>query len=63
VRLTLRYGQRDDTPSWLNALLLAEKGWGHPEDIMRRRGSLKWAARQAALDAGRSYWDKFDRKK
>lgn len=47
IFLAVRYG-KPGAPAWLTALQLAEKGWGHPEDIMRRRGSIKWAARWAA---------------
>jgi hypothetical protein len=40
-------------PVWVNALLLAERGWGHPDDIMRRKRGALWAARQAELDKAR----------
>lgn len=49
----VRYGGTKGVPSWVTALLLAEKGWGHPDDIMKRPGGIVWAARQAALDKAR----------
>lgn len=58
----MRYGNTQGVPSWVTALLLAEKGWGHPEDIMRRPGGIKWAARQAALDEAREKSRKMDAK-
>lgn len=59
VRLYLQ-GDPRRAPPWLTALLLAEKGWGHPDDIMRRRGGLLWAARQAVLDSAREWKRKLD---
>jgi hypothetical protein len=52
VALALQ-GDPRRAPLWLNALLLAEKGWGHPEDIWRRKGGVVWASRQAVLDTAR----------
>lgn len=49
-------------PIWVNALLLAEKGWGHPDDIMRRKGGVLWAARQAELDKARKKSADMDKK-
>ena len=41
-------GRIGPPPSWLGVLQMAET-WGcHPEDVMTRRGGLKWAARWAA---------------
>jgi hypothetical protein len=51
--LFVRYGQTKDVPVWVNALLLAERGWGHPDDIMQRKRGALWAARQSALDQAR----------
>ena len=58
--VALRYGSAG--PTWLTALQLAE-AWGqHPEDVMTRRGGLKWAARyivyQKALDKVRKMTSK-----
>ena len=40
---SLRYGKSG--PAWLTALQLAE-AWGcHPEDVMRRKRGVLWAAR------------------
>lgn len=59
----MRYGKTDSIPLWANALVLAEKGWGHPQDIMDKRGGVAWAARQAALDRARERSAKMDRQK
>lgn len=59
----VRYGNTQGVPWWVTALLLAERGWGHPEDISKKRGGIVWAARQGALDEAREYWRKFDSKK
>jgi hypothetical protein len=57
----VRYG-KPGAPSWATALILAEK-WGVPPwDIMERRGSLRWAARQSALDEARRRSAEFDKK-
>ena len=61
IRLWLQ-GDPRRAPVWLSALLAAEKGWGHPDDIMRRRGGVKWAARQKALDEAREWKRKLDSK-
>lgn len=47
----------------MTALLLAEKGWGHPEDIMQREGGVMWAARQGALDQAREKSRKWNAQK
>lgn len=61
--LAVRYGKtRADTPSWLTTLVLAEK-WGmYPGDLEKARGSIKWAARQSALDEQRKRSADMDRK-
>lgn len=59
----VRYGRTKDVPPWAQALVLAERGWGHPDDIMRKRGGVTWAARQAALDRAREKSRKMDEQK
>ena len=59
----MRYGHAKGVPSWAQALVLAERGWGHPDDIMKRPGGIVWAARQAALDEARQRSAKMDRQK
>lgn len=62
VALALQ-GDPRRAPLWLNALLLAEKGWGHPDDIWKRRGGVVWASRQAVLDTAREKKRKRDEAK
>ena len=50
--LAVRYG-KPGAPSWVTTLVLAEKWSTPPWEIERARGSLKWAARQSALDEQR----------
>ena len=59
----MHHGNGTGVPAWANALVLAEKGWGHPEDIMRRKGGVKWAARQAGLDKARARSNKIHAQK
>lgn len=49
-------------PWWVSPLLLAEK-WGiYPGDLVERKGSLTWAARQNALDEARVWHAKLKSK-
>jgi hypothetical protein len=58
----VRYGNTKGVPLWAEALVLAEKGWGHPQDIMEKRGGVVWRARQAILDQARAKSAKMDKK-
>ena len=59
----MRYGKGEGVPLRAQALILAEKGWGHPEDIMRRPGGVAWLTLQAALDDAREKSRKMDEQK
>lgn len=58
----VRYGSTQGVPIWAQALIFAERWGGDPEEIMRRKGGVKWAARVAALDRAREKSAKMDRK-
>lgn len=63
LKLALKGHKGIPVPLWVSVLIMAETWGEHPEDIIKRRGSLKWSRRFGLLQRARADASEEERRK